>query len=521
MKLYMYIRLSQADKDLKFKTESESIANQRELLHQFVKSRPEFGLYEIVEFVDDGYSGTNDARPSFERMIDSLKNGDAHLVICKDFSRFFRDYVEIGDYLERIFPFLGVRFISVNDGYDSDEYKGTTGGMDVVMKYIVYSFYSRDLSQKIKTVYNSRVRHGQYLGSYPPYGYIKDPKDKHHLIPDPDTAPVVKEIFSMAVSGKSSGEIMRKLNDQEIPTPSAHFAKLYPNSGRFRNKSNESCWTYSNVIQILKRREYTGALISQKKNWKGIDNPHTTQKAESEWIVVPGCHSPIVSEEDFEKAQHIFKVTREYTRAPLDYPLRSLIRCGVCGRAMSRNNRVKNGYYQCDKSAGKADTKCPVGERFYEKELERIVISDLRSKLQIYVDSNRLLKEAAGKVSGSQEHIAFSIEKAVRSLKQNSLAKLSAYESYSDGKTTREEFLVIRDRLAEEAAALTAEKDRLEADLEAIRMTTNNETTPYLETAEQCLGAESFDNRMLLFFIDRVDVYSGMRVEIKYRFNDN
>ena len=115
MKLYLYIRLSSAGKDLKYKTESESIANQRELLHQYLKAHKEFKNYEVEEFVDDGYTGTNDNRPAFEDMIEHLKNGDCNLVICKDFSRFFRDYVEIGDYLERIFPFLGVRFISVND----------------------------------------------------------------------------------------------------------------------------------------------------------------------------------------------------------------------------------------------------------------------------------------------------------------------------------------------------------------------------------------------------------------------
>ena len=128
-KLYLYIRLSDADDDLKFKTESESIANQRTLLYRFIRARREFDGYEVVEFIDDGYSGTNGHRPSFERMIESLKNGEANVVICKDFSRFFRDYVEIGDYLERIFPFLGVRFIAVNDGYDSDDYKGSTAGI--------------------------------------------------------------------------------------------------------------------------------------------------------------------------------------------------------------------------------------------------------------------------------------------------------------------------------------------------------------------------------------------------------
>lgn len=206
-KLYLYIRLSDADDDLKFKTESESIANQRTLLYRFIRARREFDGYEVVEFIDDGYSGTNGNRPSFERMIESLKNGEANVVICKDFSRFFRDYVEIGDYLERIFPFLGVRFIAVNDGYDSDDYKGSTAGMEVVMKYIVYSYYSRDLSQKIKTVMSTRKSKGEFVASQPPYGYMKDPDVKRKIIPNPDTAPVVRKIFDLALEGKTPTEI--------------------------------------------------------------------------------------------------------------------------------------------------------------------------------------------------------------------------------------------------------------------------------------------------------------------------
>lgn len=202
MKLYLYIRLSSADRDMKHKTESDSIANQRLLLHQYLKNHKEFQFYEVEEFIDDGYSGTNDNRPAFENMIEHLKNGDSKLVICKDFSRFFRDYVEIGDYLERIFPFLGVRFISVNDNYDSNNYIGTTGGIDVVMQSIVYSFYSKDLSQKIKTVMRAKAKKGQYIGSFAPYGYVKDPENKNHLLPDPETAPIVRRIFDMALDGK-------------------------------------------------------------------------------------------------------------------------------------------------------------------------------------------------------------------------------------------------------------------------------------------------------------------------------
>ena len=189
MNLFIYIRLSSADKDLKFKTESESISNQRALLRRYIDTHSDLSGCVSEEFVDDGYSGTNADRPAFERMIERVKNGEADIIICKDFSRFFRDYVEIGDYLERIFPFLGVRFISVNDNYDSDNYKGTTSGMEVVMKYIVYSSYSRDLSQKVKTVMQAKHKKGQWVGAYAPYGYKKDPNNKNHLVPDPNTAP--------------------------------------------------------------------------------------------------------------------------------------------------------------------------------------------------------------------------------------------------------------------------------------------------------------------------------------------
>ena len=262
-KLYLYIRLSDADDDLKFKTESESIANQRTLLYRFIRARREFDGYEVVEFIDDGYSGTNGNRPSFERMIESLKNGEANVVICKDFSRFFRDYVEIGDYLERIFPFLGVRFIAVNDGYNSDDYKGSTAGMEVVMKYIVYSYYSRDLSQKIKTVMSTRKSKGEFVASQAPYGYMKDPDVKRKIIPNPDTAPVVRKIFDLALEGKTPAEIAVVLNDYKLETPSAYFMRMNPDSKKFRTASQEACWTSNNMREILKRREYTGVMVKE------------------------------------------------------------------------------------------------------------------------------------------------------------------------------------------------------------------------------------------------------------------
>ena len=523
MKVCLYIRLSSADKDLKFKDESESIANQRALLHQYLRDHKEFFPYEVVEFVDDGFTGTNGNRPGFERMIDFLKNGGAKLVLCKDLSRFFRDYVEIGEYLERIFPFLGVRLIAVNDGYDSDDYKGTTAGMDVVMKCIVYGFYSRDLSQKIKTVLNAKARKGQYLGSYAPYGYLKDPADKHHLVPDSVVAPIVRRIFDMALMGKTTGEIARKLNDDHVEPPAAHFHRLYPDCQKFRKTTSAAnSWSCTNVYTILKRREYTGAVVSYRKKWKGIGNAQTLSQDEADWIVVPDCHEALVSPEVFERAQDAILEKKKGQKKQQSYLLRSLVRCGVCGRVMTRHKKGPHtpAYYYCEKNRFIEDSPCPTYERIYEEDLERIVISSLSQLLQTVADSDRRVQEAAAKTHGTAENIRYSLLRIEQSIKQNGIEKMAAYEQYSDGNLTRDGFLRRRSELAADMERLTAEKDALSEQLKVLEQAKSSELHEAAEAATEFLKAENVTNDMLLTFIDRVLVYAGNRVEIVYRFSD-
>ena len=521
MKLYMYIRLSNADKDLKFKTESESIANQRTLLYQYLKNHTEFRNCEVEEFIDDGYTGTNDNRPSFERMIEHLKNGDCKTVICKDFSRFFRDYVEIGDYLERIFPFLGVRFISVNDGYDSNDYQGTTGGMDVVMKAIVYSFYSRDLSQKIKTVMKARARKGQFIGSHAPYGYEKDPLDKHHLVIDPVASGIVRKIFDMALSGNGTGEIAVELNNQGIETPSSYLSHKYPGCKKFTRTSKEGCWNSTNVRSVLMRKEYTGAVVSQTHAWKGIDAPQTLLKKEEDWIIVPGCHEAIVSADEYEQAQKAIKKCKNFHKGDPDhYLLRSLVRCGICGRTMMRNTRTKTVQYYCDKSRHNKDTNCPIGERFQETELEKIVLANFLEVMNQISDYEQQMKKAASMTKGTASNIRQLLLRIEQSMKQNKLAKVTGYERYSDGEISRSEFMALRDQLAAELSKLDDEKRALEQQLANVQSTVDPELKQIAAAANEALNAEQVTNEMLLFFVDRIYVYSGMRVEIKYRFRD-
>lgn len=520
MRLYLYIRLSSADADVKYKAESDSVASQRTLLRQFVAGRREFCGWDVEEFTDDGYTGTNGDRPAFERMIEHLKNGDASTVICKDFSRFFRDYTELGDYLERIFPFLGVRFISVNDGYDSDDYKGTTAGMEVVMKYILYSYYSRDLSQKVKAAVNVRMKRGEFVGSYAPYGYMKDPVNKHHLVPDPETAPIVRQIFDLAIEGRNTGEIAKFLNTRGYETPSQYFHRRFPESKKFRKSSSECCWDTSNVRMILSRLDYTGMLVCQRKNWKGVDHPRITDRDRSEWIVTPNCHAAIVSDAEFELANEVIKKRKKSEYVPKSYTLKSLIRCGECGRVMRRKTNVPHIHFYCDKSKHSVSTTCPLGEKFYEDELETVIVQDLRRMLALLVGEIELMKEAARKTKGSVANLKQNLMKAEKSIKQNHLSVVESYERYSDGKIGREDFLIIKEKLAAEMEKLMKEKSDIEADLTALEAAGNSELATWEKSAVSFLNTEEVTNQMLLHFIERVDVYTGMRIEIKYRFSD-
>lgn len=214
--LAVYLRLSLEDTGTN--DESNSITAQRGIIAQFIQGQPELASMKTVEFVDDGYSGTNFDRPGFKRMMAMVRSGDVSCIVVKDLSRFARNYIEAGDYLEHIFPYLGIRFIAVNNHYDSNQFIGTTGGIDVAFRNFMYEMYSVDISKKVKTSQHMLMRSGRYV-SHCPYGYTKIKGQKHHMVPDPETAPVVRDIFLWAIEGKKSTGNCRTLNEKHIPTP--------------------------------------------------------------------------------------------------------------------------------------------------------------------------------------------------------------------------------------------------------------------------------------------------------------
>lgn len=261
------------------------------------------------------------------------------------------------------------------------------------MKYIIYSSYSRDLSQKIKTAIKMRQKKGQWIGSNAPYGYMKDPNDKNHLVINPDTAPVVRHIFDLALAGVHMAEIARTLNKEGVETKGEYFNRTHPDYKPNPSALEQQFWTHYHIRRILESKLYTGAMVSNTVKWRSVYNKHKTKNDESEWIIVPNCHEAIVTDEEFEKVQQMMKKQgRKGNYPPKDYLLRSLVRCGVCGRILTRQPRKERTYYVCNKSLVALELNCPRGEKFYEDDLENAVTTDLRDKLRLFVDNQKANK---------------------------------------------------------------------------------------------------------------------------------
>ena len=324
-KIAIYIRLSREDGD---DMESESVTNQRSLLTGYLKAQ---GLVSVDIYVDDGYTGTNFERPEFKRMLNDIENEKINMVITKDLSRLGRDHVMTGYYVETFFPENDVRYIAVND--DIDTFFETSGSDMMPFKLSMNDMYAKDISKKVRSNLLQMKKDGKFCGSAPSYGYMRDPENKHKLVPDPNTAYVVKKIFDLYVAGYSSSQIAEILTKEEIPTPIMY---KYSNS-KLNNFSHPEIWKHTSVSNIIKNRVYIGDLIQhrvQKVNYK-IKKMRNVPK--SEWCIKENAHEPLIDKKTFEIAQSI-KDSRDYynpKKRNTTYVLSNLVYCKDCGARMS------------------------------------------------------------------------------------------------------------------------------------------------------------------------------------------
>ena len=339
-KVAAYLRISKEENE-----QANSITNQREIINSYLKNKNDFEL--VVYYIDDGYSGTDFNRPEFKRLLVDIKDKKVNVIIVKDLSRFGRNYILVGDYIENIFPILKVRFISINDNFDSS-YDSYYMEDIIPLKNMTNDFYSKDISRKVKTALKTKKLNGEFVGKSAPYGYMKHPGDIHKFIVDEEAARIVKKIFDKVLLGKTRREISDELNELKVLTPGLY--KMKDNSSNENLSMPISKWNPEMVSRILKNEVYTGVLIQGKTQRMNYRNHKIKPKSKEEWVIVRNTHEAIISREDFDKVQNMLQSNKkDYIKPFRTYVLGGLVKCGDCGAvletALCSSKNLKNKYY--------------------------------------------------------------------------------------------------------------------------------------------------------------------------------
>lgn len=506
----LYIRLSQEDRDVSLradKAESNSITNQRALLWDFIKNHEDFAGCTVIEKCDDGYSGVHfDSRPAFTELIELAKAGKVNCIIVKDFSRFGRNYVELGDYLEQYFPFLGVRFISVNDNYDSKEFEGTTGGLDVAFKNMIYDFYSREFSKKQKIAWKRMAEKGEYNAPNAMYGYKKADDNVHQLVIHEESANIVKEIFELAASGLSPLGVAKILNERGVLPPS-EFQNMQGFSKQWSRYGTKCYWTDNRIRCIIKDERYTGTMVSLKTASFTVRGKRV-KTSPSEWIRVENTHEPIVSYALYVKANSTLK--------QIDFKLsgkagRNIYHCGYCGRKMQKNG---NASLRCNQRYLLKECMCQRAVIGIE-EANEAVLSAVKQQINLLVKEGELSKATKNKTAPYTE--SAEIPTLIKTIVTMKKTWMPLYERYTDGKLSREAFLLEKKKYDEETKKLEQRLQELQS-----RQKLQQDNDQHIEKnfsqlrcyVEQLELTEEIKHKL----IDKVNVYSDNRIEICWNF---
>ena len=440
--LAFYIRLSSEDRDLKtnaLKNESNSVFNQRRLLQDYYDTHESLHGYKVIVFCDDGVTGTHFDRPKFDELIEMARNQEIHCIMVKDLSRFGRNFLEMGNYLELILPLYGVRFISINDAFDSDDYLGVTGGLELALRNLINNMYSRDLSTKVRSAYRTRNLRGEYWGGSGFYGYQVHPHNKKRLIVDEQVRDIIVMIFESCVSGMTTSEVAQMLNDMGIPSPLEHKRR----NGGFYNgvvKEETGIWLKGAVRKILTDERYTGKMITNIRETEEVGKPKMRSLPRDQWIIVPGTHEAIISEELFRAAQNALQGRiRNVNKNTAGNRANNLFVCGCCGRKL-RKNPAKEPHLVCPKNDSIKGAEC-AGLFVNQAQIEQAVLQMLREQSRIFLEQHCLMQACIDKKLSS---IQTELDANTNMTRRLQSRKAELYEQYRAGSISREKFADIQ-----------------------------------------------------------------------------
>ena len=516
----LYIRLSREDGD---REESDSITSQRELLTEFAAAQSDLGA--PVLYVDDGYSGTDFDRPDFRRMLADLRAGKADCVIVKDLSRLGRNYVGVGEYLEKTFPLLGVRFISVSDQVDSFADPRSMDNLVVPFKNIINDEYCRDISNKVRASLDLKRRQGKFIGSFASYGYRKDPDDHSRLLIDEEAAAVVRDIFDWFVGGTSVLGIAKRLNAAGIPNPSAYKRQQGMNYRHPASGKLDGLWPDSSVRRILKNRLYTGTMVQGKNRIKSYKLHVSEAVPEADWITVEQTHEAITSPELFERAQALF--TRDTRTAPKQdkvYLFSGYLRCADCGKAMNRkqiSQPYKDYYYYICSTFKKQHSGVCTKHTIRSDKLEQAVLETLRHQISLAVEMDEVIaalnqngarKQSAKRLLDEQTRLTQEHERVEQ-------MKLALYPDWKAGDISREEYHQLKNQFEERQQQLVT---RLAALQKQIKDAENgvDESNSFIAQFRKYRNLQSLTREVVVELIEMIYVHEGGGITIQFRFSD-
>ncbi len=511
-KVGVYLRLSNDDKD---KSESNSITNQRNLINLFIKKEKDIKIKDY--YIDDGYSGTNFDRPDFQRLLSDIKNGDINAVIVKDLSRLGRNYIEVGNYIEQVFPLYNVRFIAINDNVDSYKDPKSVDNVIVPFKNLMNDEYARDISNKVRSVLNTKKTNGEFIGSVAPYGYLRDPKNKHKFIIDKEASSVVKKIFNMALDGKSKKKIIDDLNRYGI-LPHA----LYQNKkGIYNHKITESMffWNTRTLDRILQNQSYTGDLVQGTR--KIISHKvHKTIKLDSDaWIIVPNHHIALVSKEEFYKIQNNIYNRDMRVRNNNEYDVFSgHIKCNECGNTLTIKKTNKYEYYYCTSYLrNKVCTK----HSNNKKDIEKSILSIINTQIDLIMEIDKGIDEIMKKqpVNYDIEIMENRIKECTENIEKYNLLKNSIRDDLENGYISREEFEEYNNEYNLILKKLLNEKNSSETKLDKIDYKPNK-NIDWIEKFKTNKNLKQLSKKVIDELIEDIFVSENGNIKIIFKYED-
>lgn len=511
-KVGIYIRLSRDDGNI----ESDSIISQRSLLNQYIKENN----YNLVdEYVDDGFTGTNFERPSFKRMINDIESGKINMIITKDMSRLGRDYIGTGELIEKYFPNKNVRYIAINDGIDT--FIDNTNNDIAPFKAIMNDMYAKDISKKVKTSLHSRMKEGLYVSGRCPFGYMKDPNNKNHLVINNEQADTVKLIFDLALKGNTYRYIAQYLTKRKIKTPASYYNYVWNTKCSTECISQEyGVWVDTTIKAILTNQIYVGDTVQGKTKKINYKLKKTVKNKPNDYIIVENTHEAIIDREIFNYVQTLLPKNVKRPEKKRFYLLDGLLYCGDCKHRITIRYQNKTGrsYTTCDyyRTYSKYHV-CTTHTNNYEM-LEKVILDNIREVCKSYIDKKKI-KDSIGNITF--EDNTLKIKKQIESLELNN-NKLTEtldknYMNMLKGIIDEEQYLRISENLKQEIENNKSSIDNLKNE----NMKSNKIDKKQIEKyVNEFLSLENPTRGLIINLVEKIYIYQDKRVDIIFAFKN-